>query len=116
MVTPLRASRRSQANTDLSSKIAGLPPAQTNTKSASRSVIGAAIGDDGDAVRGHHRLAAGRRVPPAIELPAREQVGGAERLDRRGIGHQREAGHEQEAHGLRRCGAGGGWRPDRESA
>ena len=39
MVTPLRASRRSQAKVDLSSNVAGLPPAQTNTKSASRSVL-----------------------------------------------------------------------------
>ncbi len=39
MVTPLRASRLSQANTVRSSKIAGLPPAQTKTMSASRSVL-----------------------------------------------------------------------------
>ena len=39
MATPLRARRLSQANTDLSSKVAGLPPAQTNTMSASRSVL-----------------------------------------------------------------------------
>ena len=59
--------------------------------------VGAAIGDDGDAVRGHNRLAAGRRVPPAIKLLAGEQIGGAQRLDRRGVGHQREARHQQEA-------------------
>ena len=42
--------------------------------SASRSVLGAAIGDDGEAVGGHHRLAAGGGVPPAIKLLARDQI------------------------------------------
>jgi hypothetical protein len=37
MVTPRRASLRSQANTYLSLKVAGLPPAQTNSMSTSRS-------------------------------------------------------------------------------
>ena len=113
MATPLRARRLSQANTDLSSNRAGLPPAQTNTMSASRSVLGAAIGDDGEAVRRHHRLAAGGGVPPAIELLARDQVRRAQRLDRRGVGHQREARHEQEAHGLRRSRCRAGWWPVR---
>ena len=81
--------------------------------------VGAAIGDDGDAVRGRHRLAAGGGVPPAVKLPARQQIGGAQRLDRRGIGHQREARHQQEAHGLRAAQAPGrgsrlAWRSWRE--
>ena len=90
-----------------SANVAGLPPAQTNTMSASRSVVRAAIGDDGDAVRGRHRLAARGGVPPAVELLAREQIGGAQRLDRRGIGHQREVRDQQEADGLRAPGSRG---------
>ncbi len=39
MVTPLRASRLSQAKVLLSSNGAGLPPAHTNTMSAPRSVL-----------------------------------------------------------------------------
>ena len=101
MATPFRASRLSQPNTLLSSKVAGLPPAQTNIMSAVAIVVGSAIGDDGDAVRGHNRFAAGRRVPPAIKLLAREQIGRAQRLDRRSVGHQREARHQQKADSLR---------------
>ena len=59
------------------------------------------IGEDGKAVRGHHRLAARCRVPPAIERLARDEVRRAQGLDGRGIGHQRKAGYEQEAHRLR---------------
>src|SRR4029079_17312089 len=36
-----------------------------------------AVGDDGQAIRGHDRLAAWGGVPPAIERPPREQIGGA---------------------------------------
>jgi hypothetical protein len=39
MTAPLRARRRSQANTERSSNSAGLPPAQTSTMSAARSVL-----------------------------------------------------------------------------
>ena len=46
-------------------------------------------------------LPPGRRVPPAIERLARDEVRRAQRLDRRGVGHQRKAGHEQKADRLR---------------
>ena len=72
MATPLPRQPPEPGEHDLSSKIAGLPPAQTNTMSAVALGVGAAIGDDGDAVRGHHRLAAGGGVPPAIKLLARD--------------------------------------------
>ena len=55
----------------------------------------------------HH--AVGRRrlrpvegdVAPAIERFARQQISRAQRLDRRGVGHQREAGQQEKADILR---------------
>src|SRR5437868_1059129 len=41
-------------------------------------------------------------MDPAIERLAGEKIGGAQGLDRRGIGHEREARHQQETDGLRR--------------
>ena len=77
--------------------------ADDRTVEVGASLADGAIGMHGDAVRGDGRLAVGRGMAPAIELPAGQPVGGAQRLDRRGIGHQREARHEQEADGV-------GWR------
>ena len=51
----------------------------------------------GGAAGGGHHAGARRDVNPAVKLPTRQQVGGAQRLHHRGIGHQREAGDEQQA-------------------
>ena len=56
-----------------------------------------AVGNDRDAVRGRHRLARRGRMPPAIQRLSREQVGRAQGLDGRGVGHQREVGHQKKA-------------------
>ena len=41
--------------------------------------------------------AVGAGMPPAIERLAGQQIGRAQRLDGRGVGHQREARHQQKA-------------------
>ena len=50
---------------------------------------GSTAGSDGG-------LIARRRMPPAIQVAPGEQIGGAQRLDRGGIGHERKARHEKE--------------------
>ena len=58
----------------------------------------------GGPARGLHRHGLGGDMNPAVKRPPSQKIGRPQRLHHGGIGHQREAGDEQQANGLRRVG------------
>jgi hypothetical protein len=57
----------------------------------------AEIRGERDAIRGFDGRPQRREMVPAVERPVGDDIGGAQRLDGRGIGQQREARDQQEA-------------------
>ncbi|SMC97624.1 hypothetical protein SAMN06297251_11599 [Fulvimarina manganoxydans] len=58
------------------------------------------IGREGQAGRGLDHTPFERHMAPAVEVAAGQDIGGAEGLDRRGVGHRRKARHQEEAEPL----------------
>src|SRR5665811_1501347 len=85
----------------------GVPPCAHEHHVGGAVGLGAAVRDDGHAVRGGHRLSGWCGVPPAIERLSRKQIGRAQRLDGGRVRHQREAGHQKKANCLRILAHGG---------
>ena len=101
MRVPLTANRRNHANVARSLKAAGSPPAKTRRTIKLLHV--ADLRQQGTAApqEAVTLVWCGRDVHPTIQFATCKEIGGAQRLNRAGVGHQREVGNKKQTDDLR---------------